>query len=114
MKAAFAIAVGSFLVLALLGFQSVESQTPQDGGQPIAEPDAGAGEKAVECRWRAGEIELDGDINERAWKNADPLELRVPWENRQSKTSTHARLLWDWDYLYFCAKWWTTISTPTC
>ena len=62
---------------------------------------------AVECRWAAGPIEIDGKADDAAWKIAQPIDnFGQPWlkENaRPPKTTTKARLLWDRDYLYFFA-----------
>src|SRR5439155_6697176 len=52
-------------------------------------------------------IEIDGVINEAAWKKpkaSQEIDFLVPWQNRKPKTATKARLLWDAQYLYFCAE----------
>lgn len=57
---------------------------------------------AAECRWRIGEIELDGQLDEPAWKSAEPITKFVAyWQNRAARTKTTARLLWDDQHLYF-------------
>jgi Carbohydrate family 9 binding domain-like len=96
MKAAIAAAVAGLLAWTLLRTAFLQPQAPI---QPKP-----AAAKAVECRWLKGQIEFDGIINETAWTNAQPIEFRVPWQNRQPKTATKARLLWDKEYLYFCAE----------
>jgi hypothetical protein len=96
MKAAIAIVVIGFLGFSLLSRGVSE---PQAKNQPKA-----AASKAVECRWLKGQIEFDGNLNESGWKQAEPIEFRVPWLNRNPKTATKARLLWDKEYLYFAAE----------
>jgi hypothetical protein len=101
MKAARAIAVGSYLAPALaLGLLSVQSARLQSSPKEV-QPDSAP---PVECRWVTGPIELDGVVGERSWSKAELVLLRVPWEKRKAKTATVARLLWDWDYLYFSAE----------
>jgi len=94
MKAA--IAVAGFLAFTLLGWSFSEPQAQ--------EPPKPAAAKTVECRWLKGQIEFDGIIKETAWANAEPIEFHVPWQKRKPKTATTARLLWDKEYLYFCAE----------
>src|SRR5262249_8420404 len=36
-------------------------------------------------------------------RGAEELEFSVPWEKRQARTVATARLMWDKEYLYFCA-----------
>jgi hypothetical protein len=96
MKAAIAIAAASLLGFALLGRTVQEKKQPEQPKPPAA--------KVVECRWLMGQLHFDGVINETSWTLADPIEFRVPWENRAAKTATKARLLWDKNYLYFCAE----------
>jgi hypothetical protein len=96
MKVAIAIVVFACATFAFLG------QTPlqkQDDKQPKTDS-----AKVVECRWLKGQIEFDGNLNESAWANADVMQFRVPWQKRDPKTATKARLLWDKEYLYFCAE----------
>src|SRR5262249_22246673 len=94
MKATTAIVWGGVLALALAGCSDPGLQAPQE--QP-------KGPKAVECRWAPGKIKIDGVLNDIAWDAAEELEFTVPWQTRKPKTATKARLLWDKDYLYFCA-----------
>jgi hypothetical protein len=59
------------------------------------------------CTWRTDKIKIDGILNEAAWdhKNVEVLDnFMVSWEKRKPKTATKARLVWDNDYLYFCAE----------
>jgi hypothetical protein len=59
---------------------------------------------AAECRWRTGDVKIDGQLDEPAWAKAQALtDFPVYWQNRKSRTATTARLLWDDDYLYFSA-----------
>jgi hypothetical protein len=69
---------------------------------PEKEP---AVERKAECRWAGGRIKIDGFIDEVAWEGAQELSgFAVFWEKRPAKTATKARLLWDNQYLYFCAE----------
>jgi hypothetical protein len=91
---AFAIAL-----LAGAGCQEIGTTQPtkKEPGPPIV--------RAAECRWRTGLIKIDGTINEIAWDGAQVLEnFAVFWQKRKAKTATKARLLWDAQYLYFCAE----------
>src|SRR5262245_8144849 len=59
----------------------------------------------AECRRATGRIKLDGVLDEVAWERAPVLkDFAVYWQNRKPKTATTARLLWDDEFLYFCAE----------
>jgi hypothetical protein len=80
------------------------------GGRPAAAPRAAADDETppavreAECR-RAGRIKIDGVIDEMAWARAQLLQdFSAFWEKRKAKSATKARLLWDNEYLYFCAE----------
>src|SRR5437016_403661 len=61
--------------------------------------------RSAECRWAAGTVRIDAQINETAWDKAQVLEnFAVYWQNRKAKTATKARLLWDHRKLYFMAE----------
>src|SRR5438128_5015279 len=99
MKAARVVACSGFLAAIVLG-----CNVPEEAREPAAQPAAG---KVFECRYCLGTIEIDGVINEAAWKKpkaSQEIELTVPWQNRKAKTATTARLLWDAQYLYFAAE----------
>lgn len=61
-----------------------------------------------ECRFATGPIAVDGVPEEAAWKAAQTIDhFYLPWlgaDSRPSKTSTHAKLLWDREALYFTAE----------
>ncbi len=60
--------------------------------------------RSAECRWKAGEIKIDGQPDDAAWGKAQVLsDFAVFWQNRKPATATRARLLWDDQYLYFAA-----------
>jgi uncharacterized repeat protein (TIGR03806 family) len=63
---------------------------------------------AIECRWAADPIVIDGKADDPDWKIAQPIEnFGQPWlqENARSpRTATKAKLLWDRDYFYFFAE----------
>jgi hypothetical protein len=70
-----------------------------------AEEQRKADQQPKECRRAVGEITIDGRGNEEAWKHAQVIDgFRVPWQNRDARTATKARLLWDDDNLYFLAE----------
>lgn len=75
-------------------------------GEPVQEPEKPAKQVAkYECRWRTNKVKIDGVINDVAWDGAQVIDnFMVPWENRKAKTATKARLLWDNEYLFFCAE----------
>lgn len=60
-----------------------------------------------ECRWADTPITIDGKADEAAWKSAQIIDtFYLPWlgaRARPARTATKARLLWDREYLYFCA-----------
>ncbi|MCS7046414.1 MAG: PQQ-dependent sugar dehydrogenase [Gemmataceae bacterium] len=62
---------------------------------------------AYECRFTEGPIVIDGRADEAAWKHAQIIDqFYLPWlgkDARRARTATTARLLWDREYLYFCA-----------
>jgi hypothetical protein len=66
--------------------------------------DAPAVTRSAECRRATNRIRIDGIIDEVAWDNAQPLKHFVFWQKRKPATATTARLLWDNNYLYFCAE----------
>src|SRR5262249_28107223 len=77
--------------------------------QPSAKTEVKKGEPAVvrsaECRWATGPIQIDGKLDEAAWKNAQLIkDFAVYWQGRPAKTQTQARLLWDDRFLYFGAE----------
>jgi hypothetical protein len=82
--------------LALAGCVASE-EAQQDKGPPAV--------RKAECRWVSDRIKVDGIIDEVAWDRAEKLsDFAVYWQNRKPKTATTARLLWDREYLYFCAQ----------
>jgi hypothetical protein len=77
------------------------------GGAPaaVADKDEVAVVRKAECRWAAGPIRVNGVIDDVAWDSAQELrDFAVFWDRRKPRTSTAARLLWDRNYLYFCAE----------
>lgn len=59
-----------------------------------------------ECHWTDHPIAIDGTADDPAWKDAAVIEFHVPWnppDQRKPREATHAKLLWDADYLYFYA-----------
>ena len=64
--------------------------------------------EAFECRWTSVPPVIDGRLDEVAWKQAQVVEsFRSAWlpeGQRTPPTATKARLLWDREYLYFCAE----------
>jgi hypothetical protein len=60
--------------------------------------------RRAECRRVAGEVRIDGKLDEAAWEKAVVLkDFAVYWAKRKPKTATAARLLWDDRHLYFAA-----------
>jgi hypothetical protein len=69
----------------------------KDDGPPVT--------RTAECRRATNRIRIDGVLDEVAWDNAQPLKnFVVFWQKRKPATATIARLLWDNNYLYFCAE----------
>ncbi len=64
--------------------------------------------EAFECRWAATPPVIDGKIDEAVWQQAQVVEsfqsFWLPAGRRKPPTATKARLLWDREYLYFCAE----------
>jgi hypothetical protein len=74
------------------------------GAARPAEKAAPAVRKA-ECRWATNVIRINGVIDDVAWDEAQELrDFGVFWQKRKARTATTARLLWDANYLYFCAE----------
>jgi hypothetical protein len=85
----------ALLLAAPLGCAS--QAAPEKGG-------VAAVDKA-ECRWAVNRISVNGVLDDVAWEKAQPLsDFAVFWEKRKPRTATTARLLWDNNYLYFCAE----------
>jgi hypothetical protein len=62
-------------------------------------------DRVVECRWARNALKIDGVLNEVAWDDAQVLDtFNVYWQKRKAKTATKARLLWNNEYLFFCAE----------
>ena len=61
-----------------------------------------------ECRWTASPPVIDGKIDEAVWSQAQVIEsfqsAWLPEGQRRPPTHTKARLLWDYEYLYFSAE----------
>ena len=64
--------------------------------------------EALECRWAAVAPVIDGRIDEAIWQQAQVVDTFqsawLPAGQRRPPTATKTRLLWDRDYLYFCAE----------
>ncbi len=60
------------------------------------------------CLFTEEKIVIDGKINETAWQEATVIDqFHLPWLgkiDRAARSQTKARLLWDREYLYFCAE----------
>ena len=73
----------------------------------VAAADDPKSKPAFECRWAAGPIKIDGQMDEADWEHAQLIDkFSLPWlkeKARTAKTATRARLLWDRDNLYFFA-----------
>jgi hypothetical protein len=55
----------------------------------------------VEVRRATQPIVVDGQLNDAAWRDAEPLTLQFPWDQQTgAKQKTVVRLLWDDQYLY--------------
>lgn len=86
-------------------------QTPRDAAR---EPSESAGQMPdspsaqYECRWTDAPIVIDGRDDEPAWKHAQAIDqFVIAWKHgaeRKPHTATQAKLLWDWEYLYFFAR----------
>jgi hypothetical protein len=75
--------------------------------QWIATPANNAPGAAYDCLFTEGPFAIDGVADEAAWKLAKQVDnLTMPWlreNNDKLPTATHAKLLWDREYLYFFA-----------
>src|SRR5690349_14200178 len=61
--------------------------------------------RTAECRWTKNAIQVNGELNEDAWKGAEVLQdFSTYWQKRKPASKTRALLLWDRDYLYFGAE----------
>jgi len=81
------------------------------GGRPTeARPEVKAEDeppvvREAECRRLEGRIKINGVIDDIAWDKAQVMEnFSTFWEKRKARSATKARLLWDDQYLYFCAE----------
>jgi hypothetical protein len=73
--------------------------------QAAADKDSVAAVAKAECRWATNRISINGILDDGAWDKAQPLtDFAVFWERRTPRPATTARLLWDRNYLYFCAE----------
>jgi uncharacterized repeat protein (TIGR03806 family) len=74
-------------------------------GAASAQPKAAT---EFECRFTEAPIEIDGKLDEPAWKTAQRIDhFYQPWlgaKSRTARTATRARLLWDREWLYFAAE----------
>ena len=54
-----------------------------------------------EVRRTSGHIVVDGQLDEKSWESAPPIEFVFPWDFQTgAKQKTIAKLLWDDNYLY--------------
>lgn len=61
--------------------------------------------RKVECRWVKNAIQINGELNDNPWKDAEVLQdFSSFWQKRKAAGKTRAMLLWDRDYLYFGAE----------
>ena len=59
----------------------------------------------AKCHRAKGSIQIDGKLDEPAWKNAETLDgFTAHWLDQKARTATKARLLWDERFLYFSAE----------
>jgi glucose/arabinose dehydrogenase len=98
------------LVAVLILLPAPDSVSGAAEGQTAkgTEKESKAPPRAFECRWADGPITIDGKADEPAWKDAQVIDnFYLPWlgsKARPAKTATKAKLLWDREYLYFCAE----------
>jgi hypothetical protein len=97
--------------LPVLALSAVAVGLSLSGRLPTRAPTAAAADEGppavreAECRRAPGRIKIDGVIDEVAWDKAQVLQdFSTFWEKRKAKSATKARLLWDDQYLYFCAE----------
>src|SRR5205085_1884778 len=91
------VAGAAALLVAALGCVATEDRAADEAEVPAV--------RKAECRWARDRIRIDGVIDEVAWDRAPALrDFAVFWEKRKPRTATTARLLWDANYLYFCAE----------
>jgi len=61
---------------------------------------AGADGLHYDCRAITETMTIDGDLTERAWRDADAIPFHVPVTHAVPQTQATGRLCWDADYLY--------------
>jgi hypothetical protein len=89
--------------LGLLGLLLLGCAGP-DAGKADDKPEPPPVVRAAECRWREGDVTLDGKLDEAAWQKAQVLQdFAAFWLNQKARSGTRARLLWDEQHLYFAA-----------
>jgi hypothetical protein len=75
------------------------------GAPPAAAADDPPAVREAECRRATSRVKIDGILDEITWDKAQVLEdFSAFWEKRKARSATKARLLWDDQYLYFCAE----------
>jgi len=75
------------------------------GAPPAAADEAPPAVREAECRRVQGRMKIDGVLDEVAWEKAQVLQdFSTFWEKRKARSATKARLLWDDQFLYFCAE----------
>src|SRR5688500_15193603 len=64
--------------------------------------------ETFECRWAATPPVIDGKLDDAIWGHAQVItsfqSAWLPEGQRKPPTTTKARLLWDYEYLYFSAE----------
>ena len=111
LRSSFRSEAFSFATLAIL-FATCLSNLPAFAADPPKAKDESNGAAArpteFECRWVDAPIQIDGRIDETAWKAAQVIDrFYLPWlgdKARDASTTTRARLLWDREFLYFSAE----------
>lgn len=90
-----------FIKLLPLLFLTGCADPPKPDVRPEAEPPT---HRSAECRWATTSIRIDGRIDDVAWEKAEELTgFSAFWDKKPASTACTARLLWDWNYLYFVA-----------
>jgi hypothetical protein len=84
---------------------ALSGRWPSEAPPAVAADEEPPAVREAECRRAVNRIKIDGVLDDVAWDKAQVLtDFSAFWEKHKARSATKARLLWDDQYLFFCAE----------